>query len=74
MQAGKAATKAFVINKIGDLFLLVGICIVFMSFHSLEFSVLSSLNTQFSEDVIELVTFFLFMGAVGKSAQVGLHT
>jgi len=74
MQAGKAATKAFVINKIGDLFLLVGICIVFMSFHSLEFSVLSNLNTQFSEDVIELVTFFLFMGAVGKSAQVGLHT
>lgn len=73
-QAGKAATKAFIINKIGDLFLLTGISIVFMLFHTIEFSTLNVLSFQVSENLIELIAFFLFMGAVGKSAQVGLHT
>jgi hypothetical protein len=73
-QAGKAATKAFIINKIGDLFLLTGLAFMSMMFHTLEFSALSSISYQVPENVIELIAFFLFMGAVGKSAQVGLHT
>lgn len=73
-QAGKAATKAFIINKIGDLFLLTGIAIIFMLFHTIEFSTLNNLSFQTPENMIELIAFFLFMGAVGKSAQVGLHT
>jgi len=74
MQAGKAATKAFVINKIGDLFLLVGLSITFMVFHTLELSTLSGLTSHLSENLVEIIAFFIFMGAVGKSAQIGLHT
>jgi proton-translocating NADH-quinone oxidoreductase chain L len=73
-QAGKAATKAFVINKIGDLFLLTGIGITFMTFHTLDFSALSVLVSYCPEDMVELISIFFFIGAVGKSAQVGLHT
>ena len=73
-QAGKAATKAFLINKVGDLFLLTGISLIFMLFHSLDFSVISILAAFQSNDMLEIIAIFLFMGAVGKSAQIGLHT
>lgn len=73
-QAGKAATKAFIINKIGDLFLLTGVSLLFLTFHSVDFSVISSLIPFCPADVTELIAVFLFLGAVGKSAQIGLHT
>lgn len=73
-QAGKAATKAFIINKIGDLFLLTGICAVFMVLHTLDFGTISSLIAYCPEELVELISVLLFIGAVGKSAQVGLHT
>jgi proton-translocating NADH-quinone oxidoreductase chain L len=73
-QAGKAATKAFIINKIGDLFFLTGIGLVFVAFHSLEFTTIGLLISFGPTDIVELTAIFLFLGAVGKSAQVGLHT
>lgn len=73
-QAGKAATKAFIINKIGDLFLLVGICSVFALLHTVDFGTISALISYCPEELTEIVAIFLFIGAVGKSAQVGLHT
>jgi NADH-ubiquinone oxidoreductase chain 5 len=73
-QAGKASTKAFLINKVGDLFLLSGISLVFMSFHSVDFGVISALVAYFPADALEVIACFLLVGAVGKSAQVGLHT
>lgn len=73
-QAGKAATKAFLINKVGDLFLLAGISLLFLMFHSLDFSVLNVLIPFSSSSVIEVIAVCLFIGAVGKSAQIGLHT
>lgn len=74
MQAGKAATKAFLVNKVGDLFLLAGISLAFVSTHSVDFSVLSALSPYLPADVVELLSSFLLIGAVGKSAQIGLHT
>lgn len=73
-QAGKAATKAFIINKIGDLFLLTGIGVIFMCFHTLDFGAISILASYFPEEISESIALLLFIGAVGKSAQVGLHT
>lgn len=73
-QAGKASTKAFLINKIGDLFLLSGISVIFTSFHSLDFSVIGILSAYCPSDILELIACFLLVGAVGKSAQIGLHT
>lgn len=73
-QAGKAATKAFVINKIGDLFLLTGIGSTFMVFHTLDFSAIGAIVSYLPEDIVEVISALFFIGAVGKSAQVGLHT
>lgn len=73
-QAGKAATKAFLINKVGDLFLLAGISLAFISFHSCDFGVIGTLAPYFPNDLLEIIAVFMLIGAVGKSAQVGLHT
>jgi NADH:ubiquinone oxidoreductase subunit 5 (subunit L)/multisubunit Na+/H+ antiporter MnhA subunit len=45
-----------------------------MVFHSVDFSVISVLVPFLSSEILELIAIFLFLGAVGKSAQIGLHT
>ena len=84
IQASKAAIKALLMNRIGDLGLLVGICLLYYIFRSLDFAVIFTLvplfnkvyftlfNTNFL--VLSFICFFLFVGACGKSAQLGLHT
>lgn len=58
----------------GDLFLLSGISLIFINFHSVDFGVIGALATYFPTDTLEVMACFLLIGAVGKSAQVGLHT
>jgi NADH-quinone oxidoreductase subunit L len=78
-----AAIKAFVVNRVGDLFFAVGIALVFLKFGSIEFATIFAavpahqgdtyalFGTTFS--AYEVMGFLLFIGAMGKSAQVGLH-
>ena len=73
-QAGKAASKAFLINKVGDLFLLSGISAIFTAFAVLDFSILAVLAPFHHTQGLELRALLLFLGAVGKSAQIGLHS
>jgi proton-translocating NADH-quinone oxidoreductase chain L len=84
IQANKAAIKAMVINRVGDLFLLIGIMLIFNNFKSTDFSSVAILAPFFKEVRVNflnssfhlhsLIGFFLFLGAAGKSAQLGLHT
>lgn len=73
-QAVKAATKAFLVNKVGDLFLLGAIAILIAIFYSADFGVINVLVAYAPSELIEIICFLLFIGAVGKSAQIGLHT
>lgn len=73
-QAGKAATKAFLLNKIGDLFFLVAISGFIFIFHTVDFATLSLLVIFCPDQILNILTFCLLIGAVGKSAQIGLHT
>lgn len=73
-QAGKAATKAFLVNKIGDLFLLSSISLILLTFHSVDFFLLASLAPYFPSSILEIIAIFALIGVVGKSAQIGLHT
>ena len=71
-----AAKKAFIMNRIGDLGFLLGIFLIFLMFKSLEFSVVfpkAALLTA-NNNIIVLITIFLFVGATGKSAQIPLFT
>ena len=82
--ANSAAMKAFVVNRVGDFGFLIGLAILFYYAGSLNFDVIFSLNEQlslstfsiFSKEfnVLNTACFFLFMGAMGKSAQLFLHT
>jgi len=72
-----------IVNRVGDVGLALGIALIFLTFKSIDYSVVFALatnasNLTYSFGVFEigrltLITFFLFFGAVGKSAQIGLH-
>ncbi|HEX2115410.1 MAG TPA: NADH-quinone oxidoreductase subunit L, partial [Alphaproteobacteria bacterium] len=82
--ANAAAIKAFVVNRVGDFGFALGIFGVFMIFGSVQFeSVFAAVPEKASDtmrflnwDVNALTTLclLLFVGAMGKSAQIGLHT
>ncbi|MCK5285322.1 MAG: NADH-quinone oxidoreductase subunit L [Alphaproteobacteria bacterium] len=82
--ANSAAIKAFVVNRVGDLGLVLGIMLLFVIFGSIEFDIIfnnaqlhsQTMFTFFGYDLhaLTVVCLLLFVGAVGKSAQLGLHT
>ncbi|MFC5874278.1 NADH-quinone oxidoreductase subunit L [Chryseobacterium arachidis] len=73
---GKAARKAFIMNRIGDLALLIGIFMIAAQTNSLDYVSVAQNAGKFELDgtVIIFITASLFIGATGKSAQVPLYT
>ncbi|MBN1397632.1 MAG: NADH-quinone oxidoreductase subunit L [Bacteroidetes bacterium] len=71
---GDAAKKAFVVNRIGDFGFIIGMVLIFTTFGSLNFStVFSSAPLQTTgSTTIFWITLLLFIGAIGKSAQIPL--
>lgn len=76
LEYGKAARKAFIMNRIGDLGLLLGMFLIFQNFGSLNYGeVFAALPTaQLGAGVVTLICILLFVGAMGKSAQIPLYT
>jgi NADH-quinone oxidoreductase subunit L len=72
----KAANKAFIMNRIGDLGFLLGMFLLFSTFNSLNYSdVFSQAKTLLpGNPTVVAITLLLFVGAVGKSAQIPLYT
>lgn len=73
---GYAARKAFVMNRIGDLGFLIGIFLIVARFGSLEFASVfpAAAQLQTGDAGLFWITFCLFIGAMGKSAQIPLYT
>ncbi len=81
--ANAAAIKAFIVNRIGDLFFAVGVALIFFKFGSVEFGTIFPAIAQHQTDTytvlgstfpaFEVIGVLLFIGAMGKSAQLGLH-
>jgi NADH-quinone oxidoreductase subunit L len=71
-------------NRIADVFFIFGIILILINFKTLNYIVIFSLIEYIKDlsififfldiKVIDLILFFLFLGAIGKSAQIGLHT
>ena len=84
VQANKSALKALIVNRVGDFGFLCGTLLLFYFFRSVDFSVVFILSPYFNDvyfsffnfdlKVLDIICFFLFIGAMGKSAQLGLHT
>ena len=82
--ANNAAIKAFIVNRIGDFGLAIGIFLIFFYFGTINFQEVFDTAPQFIENklvffgfessLITLICIFLFIGAMGKSAQFLLHT
>lgn len=82
--ANKAAIKAMLVNRVGDAGLLFGISLCYSIFRSVDFDVISCLlldknfiiHIHFlgsNFNVMEIICAALLIGAIGKSAQIGLH-
>ena len=86
IQANKAAMKAVFMNRIGDFGLLLGIFLIFWQFKTVNYLTLFSLINFYhlnsmnflipflNIDLFSLICIFLFIGVMGKSAQISLHT
>ncbi|MGH7167768.1 MAG: NADH-quinone oxidoreductase subunit L, partial [Nitrospiraceae bacterium] len=86
--ARAAATKAFIVNRVGDFGFLLGVLLTWLTFGSLEYrhvfaqaadltgetvNLLSSIGGTWEVSTVTMICLLLFLGAVGKSAQVPLH-
>ena len=87
-QAVASATKAFIVNRVGDFGFILGLLLVFTTFDSLDYAtvfanvgrkaatvinVLEPLGGTLEVSTLTVICLLLFMGAVGKSAQFPLH-
>ena len=72
--ANAAANEAFVMNRIADLGILLGIFFIFKEFGSLKFSDVFADAPTVSHQALNFIAAFLFIGAMGKSAQFPFHT
>ena len=84
IQANKAAIKAMLVNRVGDFALLLAIFAIYFVFNSLDYDTVFSLTPLMLDHKIliggseipalDMICILLFVGAMGKSAQLGLHT
>lgn len=82
--ANQSALKALIVNRVGDFSLSIGIFLIFYIFKSLNYLIIFPMVPLLTDTYISvlginfhaltLISIFLFLGAVGKSAQLGLHT
>jgi NADH-quinone oxidoreductase subunit L len=72
---GDAAKKAFVVNRIGDFGFILGMLLIFSTFGSLNFSTVFNSASLLSvgNSTAVWITMLLFVGAMGKSAQIPLY-
>lgn len=82
--AKAAAMKAFIVNRVGDFGLILGIFAIYVIFGTLNFNEVFMLSSEKINETINIfgvdynaitvICILLFIGAMGKSAQLGLHT
>ena len=76
--ASDAGKKAFIVNRIGDWGFILGIFLVFFTFGTLDFHVVAEMAAEMPVEAagmgaLSLICLLLFVGAIGKSAQIPLY-
>ncbi len=82
--ANSAAMKAFIVNRVGDFAFILGIAALFITFDTINLQEVFANSAALKDKMISLchheyramdiICLLLFIGAMGKSAQIGLHT
>jgi len=71
--ANQSSLSAFLTNRVGDAFLMIGMFIILWSLGNLDYSTVFSLAPYINENIITIIGICLLIGAMAKSSQVGLH-
>jgi proton-translocating NADH-quinone oxidoreductase chain L len=84
LQASKASIKAMLMNRVGDIGLALGIMALYTQCQTVNFACAFACSPRLAEttftfctmevDVLTTICILLFIGSIGKSAQLGLHT
>jgi len=69
-----AANEAFIMNRVADLGMLVGIFLIYWNIGSVQYDVVFEAMPQLADGILVSIAIALFIGAMGKSAQFPLHT
>jgi NADH-quinone oxidoreductase subunit L len=76
-EKAKAGKKAFIVNRVGDLGFLLGMFLIYSTFKTLDFAALktavASLGAGIPEATFTAIALLLFVGCMGKSAQIPLY-
>ncbi len=84
IQANKSAMKAMIVNRVGDIGLALGMIVAFKEFKALDYATIFSMVPTYENSTIvflggefnslTVIGILILIGAIGKSAQLGLHT
>lgn len=74
LKAPKAANEAFILNRIGDMGLMIAMFLIYWNIGTLNFDLVFKTISLIDDDTVFLIGLALFVAAMGKSAQFPLHT
>ncbi|OHC03953.1 MAG: NADH-quinone oxidoreductase subunit L [Planctomycetes bacterium RIFCSPLOWO2_12_FULL_40_19] len=75
--ASDAGMKAFIVNRVGDFGFILAIMLIFVTFNTIDFTDVfhaAPEHLQTGSFIATMITLLLFVGAIGKSAQIPLYT
>lgn len=73
VQANKSAISALLFNRVGDMFLTIGLFALIFALGNIDYAVVFSAAPLLNENIITIVGICFLIGAMAKSAQIGLH-
>lgn len=71
--ANQSSISAFLTNRVGDCFLVIGMLTLLWTLGNLDYSTIFSLAPYVNANVVTIIGICLLLGAMAKSAQIGLH-
>lgn len=71
--ANTSAISAMLYNRVGDMFLQIGLFLMFFVFGNIDYNTIFALSSNIDENIVICIGILLMIGAMAKSAQIGLH-
>jgi NADH-ubiquinone oxidoreductase chain 5 len=71
--ANQSSMSAFLMNRVGDCLLTIGMFATLWSFGNIDYTTIFSLTPYMNENIITIIGICLLIGAMAKSSQIGLH-
>ena len=71
VEANKSSMKALLMNRVGDWGLTIGILYIYMVYENVDYSIISGMGGIITEGGLKVMTIYILIGAIAKSAQIG---